>query len=164
MDQRMLAALCRIIVGPTGRRLPAYSSVEAAFTQGLFKDYFSYNAVLCRQTYYKYLSASTPFPHFLIRHYGGSNDYRRNLSDMMELVDACPSLTLLNQIQDEVFQWTTAYLPKNEAAEVCKNYVGQNATRWEIAVFLADVVHHAITRSKNIERRPSDSDDPDVLD
>lgn len=160
----MLAALCRMIVGPTGRRLPAYPDIQAAYTKGLFADYYSYNPQVGIKTFYKYSNASTPFPHFLIRHYGGAKDYRRTLSDMMDLVDACPSLTLLKQIQDEVFQWTTAYLPKNEAAELCKNYIGQNATRREIAVFLADAVHYAIIRSKNTERRPSDSDKSDVLD
>lgn len=157
MDQHMLAAICRIVVGPTGKRLPAYSSVEAAFTQGLFKDYFSYNSVLSRKTYYKYLNSTNPFPHFLVRHYGGANDYRRTLADMMELVDNCPSIVLLRQIQDEVYQWTSAYLPVNETAEVNKNYVRQNATRREIAIFLADTLHYAITRAENLERRPSDS-------
>ena len=164
MDQRMLAALCRTIVGPTGRRLPAYPDIQAAYTKGLFADYYFYNPQVGIKTFYKYANSSTPFPHFLIRHYGGANDYRRTLSDMIELVDSCPSLTLLKQIQNEVFQWATAYLPKNEAAEVCKNYVGQNATRREIAIFLADVMHYAITRTENIEHRPSDSGSPDVLD
>lgn len=164
MDQQLLAAVCRIIVGPTGRRLPAYRSIEDAFTQGLFKDYFSYNSVLSRKTFYKYLNETTVFPHFLMRHYGGANDFHRNLSDMMDLVDACPSLVLLKQIQDEVFQWTSAYLPKNEVSKVCKNYVEQNATRLEIAIFLADTLHYAITRAENIEHRPSDSGGPDMLD
>lgn len=156
MDQRMLMALCRIVVGPTGRRLPAYPDIQAAYTQGVFADYYCYNAHVGIKTFYKYASASTPFPHFLVRHYGGDHDYHRNLADMMGLVDACPSLTLLKQIQDEVFRWTTAYLPEDEAAAVCKNYVNQNATRRQIATFLADMMHYAITRAENIEHRPHD--------
>lgn len=158
MDQVMLAAICRIIVGPTGRRLPAYGNIETAFAQGLFKDYYSFNPMLSRKTFYKYINESAPFPHFLEKHYGTkSSDYRRTLSDMLELVDNCPSLTLLRQILDEVHQWTKANLPKDEAAKVCKNYVDQNASRREIAIFLADVMHYAITRTENVGHRPSDS-------
>lgn len=157
MDQLMLATVCRIIVGRHGRRMPAYGNVEASFTKGLFKDYYLYNSALSRKTYYKYLKETTQFPHFLIRHYGGENDYRRNLSDMMELVDCCPSISLLWKIQSEVFVWVTAYLPPEEAAEVTRKYINQNATRREIAEFLADVLHYAITKD-NVANRPRETD------
>lgn len=156
LDQRFLAALCRIIVGPTGRRLPAYGNVVVAFTEGLFKDYYTYNPVLSPKSYYKYLNTTAPFPRFLGKHYAAkSSDYRRTLSDMLELVDNCYSITLLWNIQDEVFRWATAYLPKDETAGVCKNYVSRNATRREVAVYLADVMNYALCR-KNVGNRPTD--------
>lgn len=157
MDQRMLAAVCRILVGPTGKRLPAYKDIQDAHTKGLFADYYRVNPPVGRKTIYKYANTSTPFPHFLLQHYGGLDDYRRNLTDMMDLVDACPSLNFLRRTQDEIFQWTSAYLPEEEAKEVCKNYIEQNATRRQIAIFLADVMHYAITRTEKVGRRPSDN-------
>lgn len=154
MDQRMLRALCRIIVGPTGRRLPAYPDIQAAY-QGLFADYYRYNPYVSIKTCYKYANASTPYPHFLCRHYDGPKGYSRTLSDVMGVADDCTSITLLRQIQDEVFQWAMAYLPDDESADACKHYVIQNATRRDIAVYLADMLHLAITRD-SVENNPSE--------
>lgn len=156
MDQIMLSAVCRTIVGRTGRRLPTYSSIRDAYTKGLFADYYRYNPIVSTKTYYKYANASTPYPHFLMRHYSGANGYRRNLSDMMGIVDACPSITLLRQIQGELHQWISAYLPMEEACAVCQHYVATNASRREIAVYLADIMHHAICR-KNVINRPTET-------
>lgn len=147
MDQRLLAATCRIIVGPTGRRLPAYRNILEAYTKGLFRDYYRVNRTRSIKNYYKYTKEAVPYPHFLLRHYGGPKDYRRNLSDMLELVDDCPSIRLLCMIQAELYRWVSAYLPSSEAEEVCQNYVNQNPTRREIAVFLADILHFAIVRN-----------------
>lgn len=155
MDQRMIRAVCCFLVGPTGRRLPAYGNVKDAFAKGLFRDYFSYNSILSSKTFYKYLGATTPFPHFLLRHYGGANDYRRTAADMQELVDACPSLDLMRLIQGEVYQWAICYLPKDEAEVACKNYVSQDATRGQIASFFADVLHYSIIRDP-VANRPSE--------
>lgn len=156
MDQKMIRAVCCILVGPTGRRLPAYCNVKDAFTQGLFSDYFTYNSILTSKTFYKYLRATTPFPHFLWRHYGGANDYRRTLNDMMNLVDTCVSLTLLRQIQDELYQWIVSYLPAEESETVCQNYVAQNPSRSDIAVFFSDALHFAMTRDI-VANRPSET-------
>ena len=155
MDQRMLSALSRIIVGRNGRRLPSYANIKQAYIKGLFADYYCYNPHVSIKTIYKYANATIPYPHFLICHYGGANSYRRTLSDMMGLVDNCPSLTLLRRIQDEVFRWILTYLPGDEAAKVCKNYVDQDATRRDIAVYLADTMHHAIMRDP-VANRPSE--------
>lgn len=155
MDQIMLSAVCRIIVGRTGRRLPAYSGIREAYVNGLFADYFLYNPAVSTKTYYKYANATTPYPHFLARHYSGPNGYRRTLSDMMGICDTCTSIVLLRQIQDELYQWVSVYLPVDEASAVCQHYVASNADRREIAVFLADGMHHALSRN-NGENRPTD--------
>ena len=89
MDQVMLSAVCRTIVGRTGRRLPAYTDICEAYTKGLFADYYLYNPMVSTKTYYKYANAAVPFPHFLNRHYSGASGYRRTLSDMMGICDAC---------------------------------------------------------------------------
>lgn len=154
MDQIMLSAVCRTIVGPTGRRLPAYSGIREAYTH-LFADYYCFNSIVCTKSFYKYANASTPYPRFLFRHYGGSKGYRRTLSDMMGICDGCTSLTLLGQIQAELYQWVCAYLPAEEARAVCQHYVATNAGRREIAVFWADVMHSAINR-ENDGNRPTD--------
>ena len=146
MDQIMLAATCRIIVGCNGRRLPAYPDIRAAYTEGLFADYYRYNPYVSTKTCYKYANASTPYPHFLERHYGDPGGYRRNLSDMMGIVDACSSITLLRQIQSELHQWVSAHLTAEEADAVNCNYVAQDANRREVAIYLADVVHYALCR------------------
>lgn len=144
MDQIMLAAVCRHIVGRTGRRLPAYSGIQEAYTKGLFADYYLYNPTVCAKTCYKYADSATPFPHFLERHYSGSKGYRRTLSDMMGICDACTSIALLHQIQEELHQLVSTFLPPEEASAVCQHYVPSSASRREIAVFFADVMHHAI--------------------
>lgn len=156
MDQIMLAAACRIIVGRTGRRLPAYSGIREAYTKGLFADYYLYNPVVSTKTMYKYAGSSTPFPHFLARHYSGPNGYRRTLSDMMGICDTCTSIVLLRQIQNELYQWVSAYLPADEASAVCQHYTASDAGRREISVFFADVMHHALCRN-NGENRPTDA-------
>lgn len=155
MDQIMLTAVCRIIVGRTGRRLPAYVNIQEAYVNGLFADYHLYNPVVSTKTYYKYANASTPFPHLFARHYGGSTGYRRTLSDMMGICDACTSITLLRQIQDELYRWVSAYLPAEEACAVCQHYIASDAGRREISVFFADVMHHALCR-ENDGNRPTD--------
>jgi len=139
----MLAAICRIIVGRNGRRLDPLD-IKAAYTQSLFADYYRLNPWVCRQTYYKYMNGSTPYPHFLGRHYAGANGYRRNLSDMMGIVDSCTSIVLLRQIQDEVHQWVVTHLSANEVSAINSNYVFGAANRREIAVYLADVMHYAL--------------------
>lgn len=146
MDQIMLLAICHTIVGRNGKRLPAYADILSAYIYGLFADYFACNPHVTRKTIYKYANGTTPYPHFLIRHYGGVNDYRRTLSDMMNIVDSCPSITQLRQIQDELQQWVSVYLPPEEAYVVNRNYVIHNANRRQIAEYLADVMHHAICR------------------
>lgn len=143
MDQRMLAAICRIIVGRNGRRLGPLD-IKTAYTQSLFADYYQYSQWACRQTYYKYMNGSTPYPHFLGRHYAGANGYRRNLSDMMGIVDTCTSIVLLRQIQAEVYQWVITQLPANAISAVNSNYVSGVANRKQIAVYLADVMHYAL--------------------
>ena len=155
MDQIILSAACRIIVGKTGRRLPAYANIREAYVNGPFADYFLYNPPVSVKSLYKYANATTPYPHFLARHYGGSKGYRRTLSDMMGICDACPSIILLRQIQDELYRWVSAYLPVEEACAVCQHYIASDAGRREIAVFFADVVHSAINR-ENDGNRPTD--------
>ena len=83
MNQIMLAAVNRIIVGPAGRRIPAYGSIHAAYTLGLYANYYRYNPTVSVQTIYKYANHTTRYPHFWAHHYAGSDGYRRNLSDMM---------------------------------------------------------------------------------
>lgn len=156
MDQIMLAAVCRILVGRTGRRIPAYPGIRDAYTKGLFADYYLFNAVVSTKTYYKYASATTPYPHFLERHYSGPKGYRRTLSDMMGICDACTSIVLLRQIQEELYQWVSAYLPAEEACAVCQHYIASDAGRREISVFFADVMHHALCR-ENDGNRPTDA-------
>ena len=145
MDQMMLAAVCRIIIGRNGRRIAAFPDIETAYMQGLFADYYTVYPHVTVKTLYKYIRGSTPYPHFLARHYGAPNGDRRTRSDMMGLVDACPSILLLRQIQDEVHQWVCGYLTLDEALSVCCHYVSQNATRRDIAIYLADMMHYAIT-------------------
>lgn len=156
MDQYMLAKTCRTIVGRYGHRLPAYTDIRSAYMYGLFADYHTYNPSVSIKSCYKYANGSTPYPHFLARHYGGANGYRRTLGDMMGIIDACPSITLLWQIQRELYSWVTRYLPPEEVESVCRNYVDQNATRQEMAKFLADIMHHAICR-ENVANRPMKS-------
>lgn len=69
----------------------------------------------------------------------------RTLSDMMGVVDACASIALLRQIQDEVHRWVVEKLPPETAALLNRNYVNQDANRHHIAVYLADVMHYAVT-------------------
>lgn len=144
MNQTMLAAVSHIIVGPTGRRIPAYGSIQAAYTLGLYADYYRYNPTVSVQTLYKYAGHTTRYPHFWTRHYAGTDGYRRNPSDMMGIADACASITLLRQIQVEVHQWVTDHLPPETSLGLHKNYVNQNPSRNEIAVYLADVMHYAL--------------------
>lgn len=155
MDQILLSATCRIIVGRTGRRLPVYSGIRAAYTTGLFADYYRLNPILSTKTYYKYTNATTPYPHFLPKHYSGPKGYHRTLSDMIGICDACTSISLLRQIQDELYQWVSSYLPAEEAGTVCQNYVAPDAGRHEIAVFWADVMHHALCKDYD-GKRPTD--------
>lgn len=152
----MLAATCRLVVGHNGRRL-GHPNIKTAYLC-LFADYYRYNAAPCIKTYYKYANTSTPYPHFLTRHYGGANDYRRTLNDMMNLVDTCVSLTLLRQIQDELYRWIVSYLPAEESETVCQNYVAQNPCRRDIAVFFADAMHLAISRDI-VANRPSETNE-----
>ena len=155
MDQIMVSAVCRIIVGRTGRRLPAYLGIRDAYAHGLFADYYLYNPVVSTKTYYKYAAATTPHPHFLFRHYGGSKGYRRTLSDMMGICDSCTSIVMLRQIQDELHQWVSVNLPADEARTVCQHYVESDADRLKIATFMADVMHHALCRN-NGGNRPTE--------
>ena len=150
----MLSAVCRILVGHNGRRLPAYPDIQAAYTLGLFSDYFKYNPFISRKTAYKYANATMPYPHFLVRHYVSPGGYRRTLSDMMNLVDACPSIFLLRQVQKELRQWVEGHLPAEEAAAVCQNHIAEIASRREIAVFFADTMHYALTRH-HVGNRPA---------
>jgi len=144
INQPILAATCRIIIGPTGRRIAAFSDVTTAFTQGIFKDYYRLNHAVCRQSFYKYLKTTQPYPHFLAQHYGPPNGRRRTLSDMMGIVDACTSIMQVRQIQYEVHQWSVTNLSAEEAAALNQNYVAQNASRREVAVYLTDVLQHAL--------------------
>lgn len=157
MNQLMIAAVCRIIVGPTGRRMPAYRDIQAAYTQGLFADYFSLNPMVSVKTCYKYANRTAPFPHFLEQHYGGSKGYRRTLGDMMGVVDSCPSITLLWQIQSEVYRWVETHLQGEVAFHINENYVNTNASRSQIARYLAVAVHFAVTENF-VECRPTDID------
>lgn len=144
INQPLLAAICRILIGPTGKRIAAYPDVTAAFTDVLFADYYRLNPVVCRQTYYKYLKNTVPYPHFLSKHYGPPNGRRRTLSDMMGLVDACTSIGQVRQIQSEVHQWIVSHLSAEEAAILHRNYVTENASRREVAEYLADIMQHAL--------------------
>lgn len=143
INQPMIAAITRILIGKTGRRIAAYPDVTTAFTDGLFADYYRLNPVVCRQTYYKYLK-TTPYPHFLARHYGPPNGRRRTLSDMMGLVDACTSIKQAHQIQEEVYRWIATHFTAEEAALLSRNYVPLNASRREVAEYLTDVMQHAL--------------------
>lgn len=156
MDQIMLNAVCHIIVGRTGRKLPVYSNIRNAYTKGLFADYYLYNPVVGTKTYYKYANTSAPYPHFLLRHYSGPKGYRRTLSDMMGICDACTSIVMLRQIQSELYHLVSTYLPEDELYTVCQHYVASDASRHEIAVFWADVMHHALCR-ENVGNRPTDA-------
>ena len=144
MNQIMLAAVCRIIVGPRGRRIPSYGDLFTAYTKGLFADYFRFNPLVTVQTVYKFANRTTPYPHFLGHHYAGDSGLRRNLSDMMGIADACASITLLRQIQAEVHAWVPGHLPPETANSLGYNYVNHNATRHDIAVYLADMMHYAL--------------------
>lgn len=146
MDQIMLAAVCRIIVGRYGRRIAAYSDIRSAYTNGLFADYYRFNPLVSVKTYFKYAGAKTPYPHFLERHYGGPKGYLRTLGDMTSICDVCTSIVLLHQIQDELHHWVSVHLPPDEVRLLDTHYVGSESDRREIAVYLADTMHHAICR------------------
>lgn len=143
MNQRHLAALSRIIVGPTGRRIAAYPNIHAAYSQGLFADYYRCSKPACTKTYYKYANRTVPYPHQLARHYAGANGHHRVLADMMGIADSA-SITLLRRIQDEVHMWVITHLPPDVIPFLNENYVNHQATRREVAVYLADVMHYAI--------------------
>ena len=143
MDQTMLVNINRIIIGPTGRRLPAYADIKEAYVKGVYADYYQYNPTLCIKSYYKQSKGAAPYPHFLGNHYSGSSGYRRTLSDMSGICNACCSISLLHQIQEELYQWVTAYLPPDEASALCRHYVKSDADRDQIAGFFATVMHHA---------------------
>jgi len=72
------------------------------------------------------------------------------------IVDPCPSLTLLHQIQEELHQWVCANLPPDESKGLNSQYMAQHATRHEVAIFLADVMHYAVIRKENVINRPSE--------
>jgi len=63
---------------------------------------------------------------------------------MMGIVDACTSIMQVRQIQYEVHQWGITNLSAEEAAALNQNYVAQNASRREVAVYLTDVLQHAL--------------------
>jgi len=144
ISQSMLAAIVRILIGPTGRRIAAYPDVTTAFAEGVFADYYRLTPILCRQSFYKYLKMTTPYPHFMSQHYGPPNGRRRTLSDMMGLVDACPSRIQIYQIQSEVHQWIVFHLSAEEAIVLNQNYVAQDASRREVAEYLTDVMQYAL--------------------
>ena len=143
MNQRYLAALSRILVGPTGRRIAAYGSIHSAYSQGLFADYYRFGKPACTKTYYKYANRTVPYPHQLARHYAGADGHHRVLADMMGIADSA-SIPLLRQIQEEVHTWVIAHLPPETAFGLNKNYVNKNASRNDIALYLADVMHYAL--------------------
>ena len=58
-------------------------------------------------------------------------------------------------IQSELHQWVSAHLAAEEADAVNCNYIAQDASRREITIYLADVVHYALCR-KNVGNRPTD--------
>ena len=74
---------------------------------------------------------------------------------MIGICDTCTSIVLLRQIQKDLYQWVSGYLPAEEARTVCQNYVASDASRHEIAVFWADVMHHALCRDYD-GNRPTD--------
>lgn len=145
MNQHMLAAICRAIIGPTGRRIAAYPDIQTAYTQGLYADYYRLNPIVCEKTCRKYCCGTTPYPHFLHRHYGDAGGYRRTLADMMDVVDTCPSITQLRSIQDDVHAWVSTHLSAADAQALDAHYAAQDTTRRQIAEYLADVMQYAIT-------------------
>lgn len=145
MNQIMLAAVCRYILGPKGHRNATFGDIHTAYTQVIFADYFRYNPYVSAKTLYKYTNCTSPYPHFLTNHYGGPNGYRRTLGDMMGVVDRCPSITQVWEIQDGIHHWVSTHLPPETAQTLSKHYVNQNTDRREIAVFISNVMHHAVT-------------------
>ena len=145
MDQLMVNAITRIVLGPTGHRLPIYPDIQSAYIDGLLADYYACHAPVGVKTCYKYITGAVPPPHFWGAHYRRPDGYHRIQSNMTRLVNASPSLIQLRQIQSEVYDWVSGYLPAVKAASVCRHYVAQDATREDIAVYLADIWHYALT-------------------
>ncbi|MEE0109406.1 MAG: hypothetical protein UEP57_00735 [Oscillospiraceae bacterium] len=143
MNQTVLAAVCRTIVGPTGRRLSAYPGIFYAYTQGLFADYYRTYGTVSDKTLYRYANRDFRFPHFIAQHYRGERGYRRTLGDMMGIADST-GILMLRSIQDDLHKCVAENLPAEDAQVLSRNYVNQNATRNQIAVYLADVMHYAI--------------------
>lgn len=143
MNQTVLAAVCRIIVGPTGRRISAYPGIYYAYTQGLFADYYCTYGAVSDKTLYRYANQDFRYPHFIARHYGGERGYHRTLGDMMGIADST-GILLLRSIQDDLHKWVAENLSAQDAQALAINYVNQNASRHQIALYLADVMHYAI--------------------
>lgn len=141
----MLAAVCRHILGPKGHRNAAFGDISTAYTRIIFADYFRYNPHISAKTLYKYTNCTSRYPHFLDNHYGGPRGYRRTLDDMMGVVDQCPSITQLWKIQDGIHHWVSTQLPLETAQNLSSHYVMQNTNRQDIAVYLADIMHYAIS-------------------
>ena len=53
-------------------------------------------------------------------------------------------ILMLRSIQDDLHKCVAENLPAEDAQVLSRNYVNQNATRNQIAVYLADVMHYAI--------------------
>lgn len=145
MNQFMMASVCRIIIGPTGHRLTVYPNIQSAYMDGLFADFFRYNPHLSEETFRKHCRGTKPYPRNLIRHYSGPTGYRRTLGDMMGVCDACPSLSTLCDIQNEIHRWICEYLPEADHRTLDLHYIADHPSRYQIAQYLAVTLHYSIS-------------------
>lgn len=144
MNQYILTAVCRIIIGSAGHRLTVYPNIQSTYTDGLFADFFRCNPHISAETCRKYCRGTKPYPRPLIRHYRGSDGFRRTLGDMMGICDACPSITLLHTIQEEIHRWVCEHLPETDHRALDAHYIPHNPNRRQIAEYLASVLHYSI--------------------
>lgn len=147
MNQYMLAAICRIIIGPTGHRLSAYPNIQSAYMDGLFADFYRCHPRIGEEAFRKYCRGARPYPRPLIRHYSGPAGYRRTLGDTMGICDACPCISLLRDIQADVHRWVREHLSEEITQDLNACYVPYRPSRRQIAEYLASILHYGIDPS-----------------
>lgn len=142
MEKTIFADMAQRLLGPGGRMWPEYGTLDTLWCRGIYTDYYRNHHYAAESSCARYCAGHSKLPRPLQRRYTLPDGLQQLRHNMQHVVAASTSLARVRRIQMDVHGWVdTLMLLDTDKTQIEANYVAMDATRDQIAAYLADVLH-----------------------
>ena len=147
MQNKRFSEFAKHLYGRKGRYWPEFGTQEAVWRYS-FLDQYPDGEQASEESVQRYCTGISRYPSRLRKRYTQDDGLAVLIQNMERVVNSSSSLKRVRSIQQEVHMWlTTAGFPPKDLERINQCYVAADASRNEIALYLATVMHKIIIAS-----------------